>query len=93
MAGSAGELTLGVLFAGALRAAVDAEPGGGVGVDVLLREVELVEGVGAGGDLVYRPSPVLRRSRCAVVDDGFPPCVTVYYRSQEVRTVWLRQTL
>src|SRR5215469_17070710 len=49
IAGSAGELTLGVLFAGALGAAVDVEPGGGARVDVLLGEVELVEGVGTGG--------------------------------------------
>ena len=47
--GSAGELALGVLFAGALCAAVDVEPGGGASVDVLLGEVELVEGVGSGG--------------------------------------------
>src|SRR5215469_4391213 len=61
IAGSAGEFALGVLFAGALGAAVDVEPGGGAGVDVLLGEVELVEGVGTcgvaelpdeGGDLV-----------------------------------------
>src|SRR5215467_6024920 len=49
IAGSAGEFALGVLFAGALGAAIDVEPGGGAGVDVLLGEVELVEGVGTRG--------------------------------------------
>ena len=47
--GFAGELAGGVFFAGALGSAVDVEPGGGAGVDVLLDELELVEGVGAGG--------------------------------------------
>jgi hypothetical protein len=50
IAAAAGWLAGGVFFRRALGAAIDVEPdGGAVGVDLLLRDVEVVEGVGAGG--------------------------------------------
>ncbi len=50
VAGAAGWIAWGVLFGGALRAAVDVKPDDGLArVHELLRDVEIVEGVGAGG--------------------------------------------